>query len=184
MPDIVAITVAVNYADILKHVLNQNSTFFKKWIIVTSPNDVQTISLIKNSGNQNIQMLIFNYFHIKGCKFNKGGAVKYAQEYVYNNYKDTNILILDADILLPSDFLTKLPASLENNSLYGASERLDYWSVDDFNNGTNPHIHPGSKKFIGFFQLYKQNAAFKYERSINCSKCDDKFRDMFKKKYF
>ena len=182
MPEIVAITVAVNYADILKHVLNQNSTFFKKWVIVTSPDDVQTMSLINNSNKANIQLLIYNDFYIKGSMFNKGGALRFAQEHVYHNYKNENVLILDADILLPINFLKKLPLRVENNTLYGVSERLDYWSVDDFNNDINPHLHSGSKQFVGFFQLYKQSAAYKYERSVNCSKCDDKFRNMFKKK--
>lgn len=182
MIEIVAVTVAVNYSDILKHVLSQNCTFFKTWIIVTSSADKKTIQLIKRSGKKNIKTLIYNDFYIDDCKFNKGGALKFAQEYVCNNFNNTNILILDADIWLPDDFMEKLPDTLEDDSLYGASERLDYWSIEDFTNNTNPHRHPYSRKFIGFFQLYKQSPDYKYQQSINCGDCDLMFKELFSKK--
>jgi len=45
--DIIAITVSVNYSDILKHMIDQNSKFFKVWYIVTSPEDKETVRLIE-----------------------------------------------------------------------------------------------------------------------------------------
>ena len=36
---IIAITVSVNYDDILKYIIKQNAQFFKEWVIVTSPDD-------------------------------------------------------------------------------------------------------------------------------------------------
>lgn len=182
MLDLFAITIAVNYNDIFKHMLGPNSKFFKRWFIVTSPDDKQTISLIKSLRKHNVKLLIYNDFYIKGSKFNKGGALKFAQEFVYSKFCNTNMLILDADILLPPDFMQRLPKTLDDNVLYGVSERLDYWSIEDYNNNKNPHRHPFSKQFIGFFQLYKQSSKYKYQQSFNCSDCDMKFKDMFTKK--
>ena len=45
--DIIALSVSVNYDDILKHLIEQNSKFFLKWFIITSPEDTKTIELIK-----------------------------------------------------------------------------------------------------------------------------------------
>lgn len=182
MLDLVAITIAVNYNDIFRHMLIPNAKFFKMWIIVTSPEDKRTMHLIRRSRQKNIKVLTYNDFYAGGAKFNKGGALRFAQEHVYQNYANTTMLILDADILLPDDFLQKLPATIEPNTLYGVSERLDYWNITDYRNNTNPHRHPMSKEFIGFFQLYKQRPKYKYQQSFNCSNCDMKFKNRFDKK--
>lgn len=174
---IFAITVSVNYDDILQHMIHQNSKFLDKWFIVTSQEDTKTISLIEKSGKENIELLIYNDFY-KNSKFNKGGAVLFAQNHINNNYSSSNILILDSDIYLPDNFKEKLPTFIEDDTLYG-SQRIDYWSLENFKNETNGHPINGSY-FIGFFQLYKQNKNYMYKDSFNCSKCDDIFRDKFK----
>ena len=95
--DIIAISVCVNYSDILKHMLDQNSKFFKVWYIITSPKDTDTIRLIEEKNISNIQLLLYTDFY-KNAKFNKGGAIKFAQEYINIYHKSANILILDSDI--------------------------------------------------------------------------------------
>lgn len=176
---IIAITICVNYADILKNTIVQNYNFFEKWYIITSPDDITTINTIKELNYSNIECLIYNDFYTNS-KFNKGGAVKFGQEYVDNNHADSNILLLDADIYLPDNFLESLPEKLENNTLYGVTNRFDYWTKEDFLNKQNPHLYMYSKNFVGFFQLYKQGYANRYVDSYNCSKCDDIWKDTFK----
>ena len=176
--EIIAVTVCVNFHDILKHIVYQNSKFFKKWLIVTSQEDTNTIDLINEVNKENIQILIYSYFY-KNAKFNKGGSLFFAQEYIDKNYKKANILFLDCDIYLPDDFMDRLPSSLEDDTLYGVS-RTDFWTLEDFVNNKNPHPKK-NPHFLGFFQLYKQNS-YKYKDSYNCSGCDCVFRNNFRNK--
>ncbi len=177
---LIAITICVNYDDILAHMLQQNSKFLDKWFIITTPDDIKTINLIKNFGNENIQILIYNDFYKNNVKLNKGGGLLFAQQYIEKNYSSSNILVLDADVYLPNNFADKLPESLEDEVLYGV-QRTDYWTLKDFINETNPH-HWKKAFFQGYFQLYKQNKKYMYTSSFNCAVCDDVFRDKFKKK--
>ena len=178
--EIIAITVSVNYDDILQHMIHQNLKFLHKWVIVTSPEDTKTINLILNVGSEKIQTLIYPDFYKNNASLNKGGALLFAANYIEENYAYTNILFLDGDIYLPDNFVEKLPFSLEDDTLYG-SKRTDYWTLEDFKNETNPHPKK-NVYFQGFFQLYKQNKKYKYKDSNDCSTCDDVFRDKFKKK--
>jgi len=175
--DIITITVCVDYEDILKHMLKQNSKFFKIWYIVTSPDDKRTISLIEEAKIPNVQLLYFDHF-FTNARFNKGGAIKLAQEHIDKNHTDTNILILDADIYLPDNFKEKLIDKLEDNTLYGVDKRFDYYSLYGFLNNEVSYQYDHCKNFVGFFQLYKQ-CALKYENSENCGGCDNNFKDMF-----
>jgi len=179
--DLIAVTVSVNYSDILKHMIKQNIQFFKKWFIVTAPEDIKTVELLENYKDK-ITILIYQDFFKNKCKFNKGGAIKFAQDYIDLHCKDENILVLDSDIYLPDNFTKQLPPIVEPNTLYGASERLDYWTLEDFNKCINPHLYSCSKLFVGFFQLYKQNAKYKYKESVDCAECDNIFRELFNKK--
>lgn len=178
--DILAITVCVNYDDLLEHMLEQNSKCLHTWFIVTSPEDTKTIHLIETSGKSNIKLLIYNDFYKHRAKFNFGGARLFAQNYIDANYSSANILFLDGDIQLPDNFREKLPSSLEDDTLYG-SQRTDYWTLNDFTNGKESHAWK-LPNFEGFFQLYKQNEKYRYADSYNCSRCDDIFKAKFPKK--
>ena len=179
--EIIALTICVNYSDILKHVLERNASLLKKWYIVTSPDDKETVKLINESKMSNIELLFYTKFRTNAT-FNKGGAVLFAQEFIYASYSDANILILDADIMLPSNFKEVLPAVIEDNTLYGVSTRIDYLTLDDFINKTNPRKYKSDRRFLGFFQLYKQDSKYLYKNSKNCGRCDDEFRELFKKR--
>jgi len=178
--DIIALTVCVNYNDILEQMLKQNSQFFNKWYIVTSETDNNTINLIQNSKIENITILYYNNFFTNSI-FNKGGAVRFGQEYLEKYHNNANIIILDADIYLPDNFKQKFPDNVRDYVLYGVTNRIDYWTLYDFKNETNPHEYKHGHNFVGFFQLYKK-CHYKYNNSDNCSTCDDEFRDTFTKK--
>jgi hypothetical protein len=177
--EIVAFTICVNYDDILKHMLDQNARFFKKWYIVTTPTDTKTIALIESAAKPNIEILFYDKFYTRAV-FNKGGAQRFAQEHIHAHHESANILCIDADIYLPDDFLTKLPESLAKDTLYGA-QRDDYWTLEDFLETKNRHPKV-ENYFQGYFQLYKQDRKYAFKDSYNCSKCDDVFRDSFPKK--
>jgi hypothetical protein len=177
--EIIAISVCHCYDDILKYMLKQNAKFFKMWYIVTSNDDIGTIELIQKSGLTNIEILYFNDF-FNESRFNKGGALLFAQNYVYQTYTDANVLILDADIYLPDSFATALPTSLEPMTLYRVKERWDYDNVQDFLESTTNRTHYGHTwLFVEFFQLYKQDERYKYFKSNDCAGCDNDFRELF-----
>ena len=178
--DIIAITVCVNYDDILEQMLVQNAKFLHTWFIVTSPEDTKTIHLIENSGKENIQVLIYEDFYKNRATFNFGGARLFAQTHIDKLYSSANILFLDADIYLPDNFMEKLPRSLEDDTLYG-TQRTDYWTFKGFKDEKESHAWK-RPSFEGFFQLYKQNEKYMYADSYNCSKCDDIFKAKFPRK--
>jgi len=186
MNDVIAITVSTNYEDILKFVIPQNAKFLKKWIIVTNEKDNKTIDVIKEAKCDNIEILYYNFYSngIRNFTFNKGGGVRYGQKHVYNNLenKDSLILILDSDIYLPDNFLERVNNTIiEDNILYGSSNRVDYWSEEHFNQNKVDYHYFYSKNVLGYFQLYKFNSKVVYNDSGDCSGCDAIFTGSFKK---
>ena len=177
--DIIAITVSVNYDDILKHILHQNSKLLTLWYIITSPEDKNTINLINDSGLSNVKILLYNDFK-KNASFNKGGAICFGQEYVYTNHGEANnILILDSDIYLPDNMLEILADGIKDDTIYSVFERFDYKLLDDFIHIKNPIKAYNEKDILGFFQLYRGSSKYKYKSSHNCSMCDETFRNLF-----
>jgi len=177
---VIAITVCVNFSDILQHMIEQNSKFLKKWYIVTSPEDSETMQCVAVANKPNIELLLYKDFYTNAT-FNKGGALRFAQQHIDTIYTSANLLILDADMYLPDNFQEILPPALEPDTVYGMTLRLDYWSLDDFLQEKNPRPHGGSKGIIGCFQLYKQSS-YLYDKSHNCSHCDTVFADSFPKR--
>lgn len=178
--EIIAITTCVNYSDILEVMIPQNAKFFKKWYIVTSPEDTDTAKLITDTNASNIEMIVYDGFY-KEATFNFGGSRLYGQEHVDKHHESANILFLDADIYLPDNFTEMLPPTIEDDTVYGVTNRTDYWTLDDFNNETNPYVYPLQLHIVGFFQLYKQ-CKHKYQQSYNCSACDLEFISKFNNK--
>ena len=95
--DIYAITVCVNYAHLLKHGIIANKSFFKRWVIVTSEEDVDTQKLCKE---HNLECLISKT--IRKRNFFKSGAINEAFDYL--GYDKGWYLHIDADIILPQNF--------------------------------------------------------------------------------
>jgi hypothetical protein len=153
--------------------------FFKKWYIITSESDKATIEYIQELNNPIIQILYYD-FQSEGAKFNFGGARLYGQNVVKSDgYENNPILMLDSDIVLPSNFLDILSnVDIQEETIYGISERRDYYCYNDYLKNTNYSIHSHSKNFQGCFQLYKSSTN-KYMSSTNAGECDYKFRDLF-----
>lgn len=170
----IAITITTNYADVLPLVLAANQKFFHHWLFVTDANDTETIDLLKDLPNSS---LLFWNFTNGGRTFDKGGAVRHAQEIAYDLFPDHWYLIIDSDICLSENFSID-ESTLDPKWLYGASIRKDFYSADDLAAGINYHQHPIEEdRAHGFFQLYKSKIF--YRPSQGADKCDDWFYGEF-----
>jgi hypothetical protein len=164
-----AITVSTNYSDILPYTLNANRKFLKNWIFVTDSNDFKTIEILKKEPTVTI---MYWDFQNNGKQFDKGGAVRHAQEYAYSVFPDDWYLIIDSDICLSSNFYVDLN-NLDSNIAYGCSTRHDFYKLSDYRKNINFYNCPTYNFPLGFFQLYKQKHY--YESSNSAASCDDQF---------
>jgi len=180
--DIIAITVSSNYDDLLDIILPQNRNFFKKWFIVTDENDTKTIDMVKKYNFENVELLYYNFYN--NATFNKGGAIRYAQQKVDElGFSDFLMLFLDSDIYLPSNFQHIVrKCKINNNTIYGSLKREDYHSYENFINNVNDNniVENMSMGWVsGYFQLYNYSPTYKYQDSQNCSSCDVQFSNLF-----
>ena len=175
---VIAITVSTNYDDILGIIMPRNAQFFTKWIIVTREDDLATHEVIRKYNYPNVEIMYFD-FTAGGNKFNKGGAIRYAQQQIPVEYTGL-VLILDSDILLPTNFgeiITK--TKFRQHALYSVSTRKDFHSYMHLKNNIVDFEYPKKYIFAGFFQLYKHSPKLLYKSSHNCSKCDLEFILLF-----
>ncbi len=179
----VAITVSTNYSDVLPIVFEANKGFFKKWIFVTCPNDQSTIAYLSNKPEV---IILFWDFKNNTRTFDKGGAIKHAQNYTYDNYPDDWYLLLDSDICITASFnaVRDLIQSrqLNEEAIYGIKDRFDFKRLSDVREMKNPYNYPNQGTIDGFFQLYRKKVC--YENSQNASQCDHQFLSNFPERIF
>lgn len=172
---IIAITISYNYCDTLQYYLKINHKHFKKILIVTMESDKNTINLCKLYDN--IEIIYFDFF--KNAKFNKNGGVKKAQKIAYQKYPNSWYLLIDSDIILPSNFIDTLKFSnLQEHVLYG-TKVYNIKKISDLTNINNIlqnnsriannilYIPKKPPSIMGCFQLYKKKNIF-YNDSENC----------------
>jgi hypothetical protein len=187
MLPIVCLTISTKYDDLLNVIIHQNYKFFEKWYIVTHEKDKKTIEVIKKANYPNIEILYFRFWK-NGEKFNKGGAVRYAQNVIYEKYKkqDISVLITDSDIYLPDNFMDIYQKiDIERRTLYAPMHRFDFSKYSDFIENKNYTIYYADQQHFGFFQLYRKpiNSQFQplYKHSKSAAMCDSVFRKHFSK---
>jgi len=149
---VVAITCSAYYTEVLEIVIRENSSFFDKWIIVTDPKDIDTVNLLKK--HPEIITLLFD-FTSRGNGFNKGGGIRLAQKYAYENYPNQWYLILDSDICIRSSKPIDKLEKLESEAIYLCNDRRNFKKLSDFRQGVNFEQFLGDVR-AGFFQLYRK----------------------------
>jgi len=180
---IIAITVSTNYSDILPYTLANNLRYFDHWYIVTSSQDLLTHQCIREQNSEKITVLNWEFqnqepdpvrpgeFTVR--HFDKGGAIRHAQQQAYQQWPDHWYLVMDTDILIRSgrDLITQ---HLCPDYIYGPAARLDYASYQDYEQG---QIHRNyfvqGPEIIGFFQLYHRPRLYQPSRDSNW--CDVEF---------
>lgn len=113
-----AVIVCKNYSDFLAHTLPENLEHLDRVVVVTHPDDTDTMSLCSKYG---VECLDTTVFHDDGDKFNKGRAINLGLAHLRH---EGWLLHLDADVLLPPRFRQRLrDARLNQKNLYGADRQ-------------------------------------------------------------
>ena len=173
----VSLVVSVNMDDFLKVSLERNRKMFKRYYVVTSPNDTKTISLCKDF---DVDVIMYNDFWIKGAKFNKSGAIYHAQKILHEQFPDKWILLLDTDILLPFNFDYYKNENVLNEldkSLLYCMLRVDACSPKLLNK--KHFIKYRAHVTDGYFQMYFDKTKYYAPFSETAAFCDLEFRDLF-----
>jgi len=107
--DIYAVTVCVNYAHLFKYCI-ANNRFFKRWVIVTTEQDTETIKLCEDN---NLEYIFSEKLYNR--QFSKGEAINEAFDLL--GYTNDWYLHIDADVLLPDNFSDAFPVDEETNRI-------------------------------------------------------------------
>lgn len=146
---VIVIVVAVNYADKLKYTLPQNVKFFHKYIVITSDTDVETHDLC---AKHHVTCHVSTEVHKNGAKFNKSGLIHDMQLKIHKHYPDAWVLLLDADMMLPSNFPELFHNKVLNKNALYSLKRKDFNTYDDFVSGHPMHDYVG-RDFMGFMHV-------------------------------
>lgn len=166
-----AVTVCVNYGDILRVTMPFNKPLFNNWIIVTTPEDTETQDVCRY---YNVPYIATNVFYEDGADFNKAKGIN---EGLKKLTKVDWMLHIDADIILPANFRQICKEDqLQKDAIYGIdrvnvngnedlfkllinkNSQIRQWTYLDpdlkFDPGFRLHNLNAGYNVIGFFQLF------------------------------
>lgn len=157
MPDkITAITVSVDYGDLLGVTLVNNAFLFDRHVIVTAKHDAETIEVCKR---HNVECFVTNAFYERGAAFNKGAAIERAFDFVGRNGW---FCLLDADVILP--LKASLHIGLDPSCLYvperyvAPNPRLVVGADFHPANWENNFSLRSGEEFAGYCQIFHSSA--------------------------
>lgn len=157
---VTGVLVCVNYADYLDVCLQENHKLLDRIVVVTTPEDNDTIKVC--SKYSNVDVIKTRCFYDDGCVFDKGKALNKAIA-VVERHRSSWVLIMDADIVLPINFKERTAGmKLNTVTLYGAPRHFAYGRADyegfkatgftDYGL-LRDYYSPGNFP-IGYFQLF------------------------------
>ncbi len=179
-----AVTVCVQYDDLLAISLPANIKHFEKTLVVSSPDDTATHELVNSIPGA--ELFITDAFYRNGARFNKGlGLEEGFDELGRSGW----ILIWDADIVLP-DNLRIDESKLDPECLYGCHRRI---MKDPSEALADPprswDSYPRHEEFelAGYFHLFNAAASSIAKRPwygvdwMHAGGCDSVFQEKFPK---
>jgi hypothetical protein len=145
MMRIEVVTVSIGYGDFLAATLRENLPLIDNIVVVTSPDDQETIAVCR----QHSVHYIASEDHKRGGDFNKARLIQRGLDQIGG--RDW-ILHLDADIVLPRPFKRLLDwADLQEHKIYGADRcncvGWDAWQKIRAAGGWDPHSYECYQKF-------------------------------------
>lgn len=175
-----AITISVEYDDILNLTLPTWKKHFDDILVVTTPSDNRTQAVAAEHG---ARVFATDVFYNGGAEFNKGAAMEQGFDALG---RDGWICVIDADIVLPPMLEHN---ALNEQCLYGTWRRVaanpnDWCGSDDCDWSRFP-LH-GDTELAGYFQLFNANAMVLHERPWyptnlrSAASCDSAFAWKFR----
>lgn len=169
---LIAITSSVNYTDYLVWCLESLAHVVDGVVVVTQQHD----SAIGACLRHNATPLVYDGWHDNGAKFNKSGAVRFAQEKIHAAYPDAWYLLIDADIVMQQDARATIEQhATDADTLYSA-RRVDFHTVEELRAGTPTSVY--AAMFAGYWQLYRRHVLYP-EWSRSAEACDLEFASQF-----
>lgn len=169
---LIAITTSVNYTDYLVWCLDSLSKVADGVAVVTEHND-SALALCCRSGATPI---VYDGWRTEGAVFNKGGAVRYAQEKVHAAHPDAWYLLIDADVVLPEDARSIIESHATDEEALYSARRVDFHTLADAKAGMPTKVYESI--FAGFCQLYRRHVLYP-EWSRSAERCDLEFAKQF-----
>lgn len=169
---IVAITTSVNYSDYLRWCLESLTRVVDAAVVVTEDHD----SAIKQCHEFKATPLVYEGWHAGGARFNKAGAVRFAQEKIHAAYPDAWYLLIDADVVMQPDARATIEEhATDADTLYSA-RRVDFHTLDALKSGEPTCVY--GSMFAGYWQLYRRHVLYP-EWSRTAEACDLVFASQF-----
>ena len=135
-----AVTVSVNYADLLANSIDRWLAGVEKLLVVTTPHDFDTIDLC---AKRDVLVHLTEAFYYKDCAFNKGAGISEAVAAL--DYLDDWCLFFDADIIPPPRWRGVVETSgIRPGNIYGARRIMENGSKN----------HSDDYELAGYFQLF------------------------------
>lgn len=142
-----AITVCVDYADLLAYSIPRLAPHLASWTVVTSSADTETQALAREHG---LTCRVTDVFYERGAAFNKGAAIEEARLALPGD--DGWLLLVDADIVPEAGWFERVAAhGCEPGNLYSAW-RYQCETPDDIDDPRCPRID-GDGLGVGYWQL-------------------------------
>lgn len=187
-----AITVCVEYDDLLAVCLKHNRRHFNRYMVITHPSDARTIAVATACG---CLVYLTDVFYAGGAAFNKGAAMEEGLE-IYRGLHSGPagrggwLTILDADIVLPAEWSID---GLSADALYVPRrymmDEYDCLAVDAFVvNGMmpDPYVLNQEHDYAGYCQTFHTQG--KHVKDVrpwygvrwkHCGGCDSEFEKLF-----
>jgi hypothetical protein len=150
--NIEAITVCVDYVDLLKFSIGKWLRELDRLVVVTSPRDEATIQFCRKCKSDKLICHTTDLFYANGASFNKGAAMEEALSLLDG---DDWILFFDSDIQLVNPNLRSVIAEhAQMGALHGAP-RFQVHNVGGFRRGEAPEMTSiPDLEIAGYFQLF------------------------------
>lgn len=166
----IAVTICVDYWDLLAMTLPQTLGWATHVYIVTTPEQAFETAC------DDVTVLAYPHFYHKNAFFNKSGALLFAQNIVHAQHPGAWVALVDADVMVPT---VPEETSLNRCALYGAP-RVDYESLHDYFQRVNGR--PYDILGAGYFQMYWDKSKFYEPHSKDASESDMTFYKKFQSK--
>jgi hypothetical protein len=170
--NIIAITTSVNYSDYLRFCLESLAHVVDGVVVVTDQHD----SAIDMAERFAATPLVFDAWHKDGAKFNKAGAIRYAQEKIYAAHPDAWYLVIDADIVMEQSARQVIEEHATDEAALYSARRVDFHTQAELRAGTPTKTYGGM--FAGCWQLYRRHVLYP-EWSRSAEGCDLSFAAQF-----